>query len=112
VKRFRSRRKFLFESCGGISGLGLALLLERDGLLAADCAAKSPAARKPHFEENQVRRLRKNLGESRFSIVRDHCPVAQGFHQQGQRTRVVATAIYHQDAHDRPSRKGSHDDEN
>jgi hypothetical protein len=53
VNRFWSRRKFLFETCGGISGLGLALLLERDGLLAApqvNCAAKSPATRKPHFE--------------------------------------------------------------
>jgi len=50
VTRFRSRRKFLFESCGGISGLGLALLLERDGLLAADCSVQSSAARKPHFE--------------------------------------------------------------
>jgi hypothetical protein len=53
VKRFRSRRKFLFESCGGISGLGLALLLDQDGLLAAppvNCAANSPTARKPHFK--------------------------------------------------------------
>ena len=52
MKRFKSRRRFLFESCGGISGLGLALLLDRDGLLAAppvDCAARSPATRKPHF---------------------------------------------------------------
>ena len=53
MKAFGSRRKFLFESCGGISGLGLALLLEQDGLLAAPsvgCAEKSPGARKPHFE--------------------------------------------------------------
>ncbi len=41
---FRSRRKFLFETCGGLSGLGLACLLEQDGLLKAETAAK-----KPHF---------------------------------------------------------------
>ena len=34
MKNFRSRRDFLFESCGGISGLGLAYLLQQDGLLA------------------------------------------------------------------------------
>jgi hypothetical protein len=34
VREFCSRRKFLFESCGGISGLGLAWLLGQDGLLA------------------------------------------------------------------------------
>ena len=57
LKRFRSRREFLFESCGGISGLGLAYLLGQDGLLAASsdaCAAKDAIAnplapRKPHF---------------------------------------------------------------
>ncbi len=56
MKHFRSRREFLFESCGGISGLGLACLLDQDGLLAADgaCGAASPvnsplAPRKPHF---------------------------------------------------------------
>jgi hypothetical protein len=53
MKRYRSRRDFLFESCGGISGLGLAYLLNQDGLLAAPsenaCAASS-AAKKPHFE--------------------------------------------------------------
>jgi hypothetical protein len=37
---FRSRRKFLFETCGGISGLGLAALLNQDGLLGA---------KTPHF---------------------------------------------------------------
>jgi len=41
MKRFRSRREFLFESCGGISGLGLTYLLAQDGLLAAPKA--------PHF---------------------------------------------------------------
>ena len=36
MKNFRSRRDFLFESCGGISGLGLACLLQQDGLLGAE----------------------------------------------------------------------------
>lgn len=57
MRRFRSRREFLFESCGGISGLGLAYLLKQDGLLAASsdaCASKDAIAnplapRKPHF---------------------------------------------------------------
>jgi len=57
VKRFRSRRGFLFESGGGISGLALAWLLDHDGLLAAEggvCsdangAANPLAPRKPHF---------------------------------------------------------------
>jgi hypothetical protein len=42
MKQFRSRRQFLFESCGGISGLGLAWLLNQDGLLAGSLAAKAP----------------------------------------------------------------------
>ena len=42
MKRFRSRREFLFESCGGISGLGLAYLLNQEGLLAA--------SKTPHFQ--------------------------------------------------------------
>jgi Protein of unknown function (DUF1501) len=47
---FRSRRKFLFESCGGLSGLGLACLLDQDGLLKAESSATNPnAARQPHF---------------------------------------------------------------
>ena len=56
MKTFRSRRDFLFESSGGISGLGLAWLLNQQGLLANDgaCAtggtASSPLSpRKPHF---------------------------------------------------------------
>src|ERR1043166_872975 len=57
MKRFRSRREFLFESGGGISGLALAWLLDQDGLLASDdsacsnapAAAKPMAPRKPHF---------------------------------------------------------------
>src|SRR5882672_1843450 len=57
MRQFKSRRQFLFESCGGISGLGLAYLLQQDGLLAAEssCSSQSPvqsplAAKKPHFE--------------------------------------------------------------
>src|SRR5215831_4457616 len=59
MKRFWSRRDFLFESCGGLSGLALAHLLNQDGLLAAtvsDTACDSKpvgfnpyAPRKPHF---------------------------------------------------------------
>ncbi len=56
MKRFRSRREFLFQSGGGISGLALASLLNQDGLLAADdaCSNVSNAAnplapRKSHF---------------------------------------------------------------
>jgi len=56
MQRFRSRRKFLFESGGGVGGMALAWLLNQDGLLAADdvCAntpnAANPVApRKPHF---------------------------------------------------------------
>ncbi|MBI1786677.1 MAG: DUF1501 domain-containing protein [Acidobacteria bacterium] len=59
MKRFWSRRDFLFESGGGISGLALAHLLGQDGLLAAaraepGCSAtplgNNPfAAKKPHF---------------------------------------------------------------
>jgi hypothetical protein len=50
--RFSSRRQFLFDTCGGISGLGLAWLLNQDGLLAADCPAGAGIAtgKKPHFE--------------------------------------------------------------
>jgi hypothetical protein len=61
MKRFWSRRDFLFESGGGISGLALAHLLGQDGLLAAasktegGCSAtplgSNPfAAKKPHFK--------------------------------------------------------------
>src|SRR5215510_1369524 len=59
MKRFWSRRDFLFESCGGLSGLALAHLLNQDGLLAATvndraCDSKpvgfNPyAPKKPHF---------------------------------------------------------------
>ncbi|MGH9662498.1 MAG: DUF1501 domain-containing protein [Bryobacteraceae bacterium] len=55
MKRFWSRRDFLFESCGGLSGLALAHLLAQDGLLANGCdtqpvGANPLAARKPHFK--------------------------------------------------------------
>src|SRR3954447_20541178 len=50
MRRFRSRRDFLFESCGGIAGLGLAALLDQDGLLAAECSTAAAASvKKPHF---------------------------------------------------------------
>ncbi len=43
AKRFRSRREFLFESCGGLSGLALASLLDQDGLLA-ECSTGSSSS--------------------------------------------------------------------
>ena len=45
---FSSRRKFLFETCGGISGLGLAALLEQDGLLAATSGACAESTSTPN----------------------------------------------------------------
>ncbi|PYV19420.1 MAG: DUF1501 domain-containing protein [Acidobacteria bacterium] len=58
-KGFVSRREFLFEAGGGLSGVALAYLLEREGLLAADlgsgcapgsAAIQSPVSpRPPHF---------------------------------------------------------------
>jgi len=51
-----SRRKFLFEAGGGLSGLALASLLDQQGLLAAPSACnagsiESPfSPKKPHFE--------------------------------------------------------------
>lgn len=52
MKRFASRRDFLFESCGGIAGLGLASLLSQDRLLAGGCSTDAGAitAKKPHFK--------------------------------------------------------------
>ena len=35
MKNFWSRRNFLFQSGGGVSGLALAYLLNQDGLLGA-----------------------------------------------------------------------------
>jgi len=53
MKNFRSRRQFLFECGGGLSGLGLSWLLNQDGLLGASstaCAGNAAgAARQPHF---------------------------------------------------------------
>ncbi|HET8548259.1 MAG TPA: DUF1501 domain-containing protein, partial [Bryobacteraceae bacterium] len=51
MRSFRSRRDFLFETCGGISGLGLLWLLDSDKLLAGECAdsGAATAAKKPHF---------------------------------------------------------------
>lgn len=56
AKRFWSRRDFLFQSGGGISGLGLAWLLEQDGLLASEGACSGApdagpyAPKPPHFQ--------------------------------------------------------------
>ncbi len=52
MKQIWNRRDFLFQSGGGIGGLGLAYLLSQDGLLAAGaCDAKAtgfnPYAPKP-----------------------------------------------------------------
>jgi hypothetical protein len=57
-KHFCSRRDFLFQSGGGISGLALAYLLNQDGLLAfAGDACSVPAGdgnpflvKSPHFK--------------------------------------------------------------
>src|SRR5215831_10142603 len=65
MKHFWSRRDFLFQSGGGVSGLALAYLLNQDGLLGASpeqgaCDAKAVgynpyAARKPHFAPRATR---------------------------------------------------------
>src|SRR5258708_13873879 len=56
MRHFWSRREFLFESGGGISGLALACLLNQEGLLGAEDACSNAsivanpiAPRKPHF---------------------------------------------------------------
>lgn len=52
MRRFVSRRDFLFESCGGISGLGLACLMNADNLLAGTCGTGQNGAmpsKKPHM---------------------------------------------------------------
>jgi hypothetical protein len=46
MRRFVSRRDFLFESCGGIAGLALADLMRAD---SAGCETTAVAGRKPHF---------------------------------------------------------------
>ena len=55
-KYFRSRREFLFEAGGGLSGLALAWLLDHDSLLAGEspCSAPEPgptpySPKPPHF---------------------------------------------------------------
>jgi hypothetical protein len=65
MKEFRSRREFLFEAGGGLSGVALAWLLNQQGLLAAtagDNACSVPAAgptlfspKKPHFPPRATR---------------------------------------------------------
>src|ERR1041384_2207934 len=61
MKQFWSRRDFLFQSGGGISGLALASLLHQDGLLAASaCDAKATgynpyAPKPPHFAPRATR---------------------------------------------------------
>src|SRR5271169_5543177 len=64
MKNFWSRRDFLFQSGGGISGLALAYLLNQDGLLAAPsgsaCDVKASgynpyAPRQPHFAPRATR---------------------------------------------------------
>ena len=40
-RNFWDRREFLFRSGGGISGLALAYLLDRQGLLSAESAAQN-----------------------------------------------------------------------
>jgi len=61
-RMFVDRRRFLFEAGGGISGLGLAWLLNQDKLLAsgAVCGGAAPAdspylPKKPHFKPRAKR---------------------------------------------------------
>jgi hypothetical protein len=56
MKEFGSRRDFLFEAGGGLSGVALAFLLNQDGLLASErgCQAAAPgptpfSPKRPHF---------------------------------------------------------------
>jgi hypothetical protein len=54
MKTIWSRRQFMFESTGGIAGLGLLHLLNQDGLLASSCENKAVegnpyAPKKSHF---------------------------------------------------------------
>src|SRR3989442_7206504 len=54
MKNIWSRRDFLFQSGGGVSGVALAYLLNQQGLLGGTCDAKAVgynpyAARHPHF---------------------------------------------------------------
>ncbi|MFN0166513.1 MAG: DUF1501 domain-containing protein [Bryobacteraceae bacterium] len=56
ARQFRSRREFLFESCGGLSGLALASLLDQDHLLA-ECSTGTSAA-SPYAAKNPHHRAR------------------------------------------------------
>ena len=53
ARQFWSRRDFLFQAGGGISGLGLASLLAQDGLLGGP--ASIYAAKAPHFKPRAKR---------------------------------------------------------
>src|SRR5579872_1050249 len=65
MKEFRSRREFLFEAGGGLSGVALAWMLNQQGLLGATVegsACSAPAAmptpfspKKPHFPPRATR---------------------------------------------------------
>src|SRR5213596_796941 len=60
MKNFWSRRDFLFQSGGGVSGVALAYLLNQQGLLGGTCDAKAVgynpyAAKKPHFAPRATR---------------------------------------------------------
>jgi hypothetical protein len=54
MKTFWSRRDFLFQSGGGLSGIALACLLDQDRLLGGSCEAPAPgptpySPKPPHF---------------------------------------------------------------
>src|SRR5438477_9790547 len=60
MKHIWSRRDFLFQSGGGVSGVALAYLLNQQGLLGGTCDAKAVgynpyAAKKPHFAPRATR---------------------------------------------------------
>ncbi|HYM09689.1 MAG TPA: DUF1501 domain-containing protein, partial [Bryobacterales bacterium] len=94
---FRSRRDFLFEAGGGLSGVALAFLLNQQGLLAAapttnfaGCAApeglpaNSPLLpKKPHFKPraNAVISLFMSGGVSHVDTF-DHKPELDKYHGQ------------------------------
>lgn len=62
MKRFWSRRDFLFQSGGGISGLALAALLQQDNLLAGvQCNAGTPAANPLAAKQPDFKARAKNI---------------------------------------------------
>jgi len=74
-RNFWNRREFLFRSGGGISGLALAYLLERQGLLAADdaCAAAAVgvnpyAPKAPHFTPRATAVISLFMGGGRSQV--------------------------------------------